>query len=61
MSGDTGGYTAEGLLALGGARVFPKPFPCMVELAAALRALIPASAARRPAGSAPPAPFGVPR
>ena len=61
MSGDTGGYTADELRAAGAARVFAKPFLCLVELAAALRAMTPASAARPPAGSAPPASFDVPR
>jgi CheY-like chemotaxis protein len=46
MSGDTGQYTPEGLLALGAARFFSKPFRNLDEVADALRA----EAARGQAG-----------
>jgi two-component system, OmpR family, response regulator len=39
MSGDTGRYSADELLALGAARVFPKPFKDLAAVAAALREL----------------------
>ncbi len=55
MSGSTGGYTDEELLALGSVRLFSKPFLCLAELAATLRALIPTLAARPSAGRALPA------
>jgi two-component system, OmpR family, response regulator len=37
MSGSTGRYLPEELLALGAARVFPKPFPDLAALALGLR------------------------
>jgi CheY-like chemotaxis protein len=39
MSGNTGGYTDEELLALGALRLFTKPFPSLADLAAALHEL----------------------
>ena len=44
MSGDTGHYTAEDLLAAGATHVFPKPFSSLKRLALSLADII----ARRP-------------
>jgi CheY-like chemotaxis protein len=40
MTGYTGDYTAEQLLALGAAHVFDKPFHCLSELAGKLRQVL---------------------
>jgi two-component system, OmpR family, response regulator len=39
MSGNTGRYSADELLALGAARVFPKPFKDLAAVASAIREL----------------------